>query len=210
MIQALAVSPVRLGDLVAERIAEAIMDGTLPAGSRVRDGELATQLGVSRMPVREALQRLQRVGLIETAASRYTRVTEVSPQLARDTSDFAAHLMVSAVRMVLARTTATERAQTAGRIEEIAAGVLAEDDLVTARRMLHELLTERTGNEFLQLIASDLCIAIQRNLSCIEVPLNTCRAAAAENYRALAAAVRDGDGDTAEGLIRRQFALDGV
>jgi DNA-binding GntR family transcriptional regulator len=207
MIEALAITPVRLGDLVAERIADAIMDGTLPAGARVRDSELATQLGVSRMPVREALQRLQRVGLIETAASRYTRVTEVSPQLARDTRDFAAHFMVSAVRMVLARATAAERSQTAAQIEEIADRALAEDDLLAARRMLQELLTERTGNEFMQLAASDLGIAIQRNLSGVEMPLRTPRAAA-ENYRELATAVRDGDGDAAERLIRRQFGLD--
>ena len=47
-----------LGDEVYALLGEAILDGRLSAGERLRDQELAERLGVSRTPVREALQRL--------------------------------------------------------------------------------------------------------------------------------------------------------
>ena len=64
---------------VFEQILDAVNDGTLLPGERISDGELARQLGVSRTPVREALQRLREIGVIEAAASRFTRVAEVTP-----------------------------------------------------------------------------------------------------------------------------------
>ena len=41
--------------------------------------QLAEQFGVSRTPVREALQRLREIGVIEASASRFTRVADVTP-----------------------------------------------------------------------------------------------------------------------------------
>jgi len=55
-----------------------IMEGELRPGEKLLDKELANHLGVSRTPVREALRRLEDKGLVETAANRWTRVTEVS------------------------------------------------------------------------------------------------------------------------------------
>lgn len=51
-----------------------IIEGILKPGEAIKDLTLAASLGVSRTPVREALQRLSDEGLIETASSRYTRV----------------------------------------------------------------------------------------------------------------------------------------
>lgn len=64
---------------VFEQILTAVNDGSLLPGERVNDGELAKQLGVSRTPVREAIQRLREIGVIEASASRFTRVAEVTP-----------------------------------------------------------------------------------------------------------------------------------
>jgi DNA-binding transcriptional MocR family regulator len=66
-----------LSDEVYKRIGAAILEGTLPAGVRLRDVDLAAaQLGISRTPVREAPQRLEHFGLVEIAVGRYTRVSE--------------------------------------------------------------------------------------------------------------------------------------
>lgn len=51
-----------------------IIDGTLEPGEQIRDVDLAESLGLSRMPVREALLRLVGEGLIEVSANRWTRV----------------------------------------------------------------------------------------------------------------------------------------
>jgi DNA-binding GntR family transcriptional regulator len=66
--------------LIFNTLLAAIHDGTLLPGERISDGRLAEQFQVSRTPVREALQRLRDLGLIEASASRYTRVASVTPQ----------------------------------------------------------------------------------------------------------------------------------
>lgn len=51
--------------LIEERLRAAILDGRLPCGMAVRQQELATLFGVSRMPVREALRQLEAQGLLK-------------------------------------------------------------------------------------------------------------------------------------------------
>jgi DNA-binding GntR family transcriptional regulator len=50
--------------IIEERLRTAILDGSLPTGTAVRQQELATLFGVSRMPVREALRQLEAQGLL--------------------------------------------------------------------------------------------------------------------------------------------------
>ena len=52
-------------DQVYSMIHEAIMNGELPAGSRLRVRDLAEQVGTSVLPVREAIRRLEEAGLAE-------------------------------------------------------------------------------------------------------------------------------------------------
>jgi DNA-binding GntR family transcriptional regulator len=66
-------------DLVYGRVLAAIQDGGLTPGERLIDLELAAELGVSRAPVRDALQRLRMVGVVETVAGHYTRVAVIDP-----------------------------------------------------------------------------------------------------------------------------------
>ena len=207
MIETLELSPTRLSDVVAERIADAIIDGTIPAGARVRDHELAQQLGVSRMPVREALQRLQRVGLIETAASRYTRVTEVTPELADSTRRFSGHYLVSLVRMAIGAVDPSERATAARSIDDLARRLDETGDVVAARRDLHILLVALASNSFMSVMASDIGIAIQRNLRGTHLPIETASALAA-SFRELREAFLAGDADEAERIAREQYGID--
>jgi DNA-binding GntR family transcriptional regulator len=52
-------------DLAYEALLTDILAGTIPIGRRIREEEVAAQVGVSRTPVREALRRLQAEGLVE-------------------------------------------------------------------------------------------------------------------------------------------------
>ena len=54
----------QLKDAVYAQILEKILDGTLPAGYALREGELAARFGVSKTPLRDALVRLQAEGLV--------------------------------------------------------------------------------------------------------------------------------------------------
>jgi DNA-binding GntR family transcriptional regulator len=66
-----------LAEQVAESIIAAIADGTLAYGQRVLETEIARQLGVSRIPVREALKTLAAQGLLAVAPHRGARVAEL-------------------------------------------------------------------------------------------------------------------------------------
>lgn len=65
-------------------IRRAIVTGALAPGDVVRDGDLAERLGLSRAPVREALQRLAGDGLVQSKPQSHTRVTPLVPRDVRD------------------------------------------------------------------------------------------------------------------------------
>src|SRR3954464_8780756 len=75
-------------DLLRDRayvaLRDAIVDGTLEPGERLRDQELCEWLGLSRTPVREALARLEQDGLVETAPRRFTRMPTLARRAAGD------------------------------------------------------------------------------------------------------------------------------
>ena len=60
----------------------AIVTGDLAPGARIRDTDLAAQLRISRMPVREALKRLEAEGLVESVPNRETRVAPIRAERA--------------------------------------------------------------------------------------------------------------------------------
>lgn len=69
---------------VYERLRELIVDGRLAPGARIIETEVATRLGVSRTPVRGALQRLQQEGyVVDSPMLRQTRPT-VAPLTSED------------------------------------------------------------------------------------------------------------------------------
>jgi DNA-binding GntR family transcriptional regulator len=78
------ISRVPLRDEVYRQVLERVQRGDLPAGSRIRDVALAAQLGVSRTPIREALLRLVREGVLETSPGRGFRVRGFDPAEVRE------------------------------------------------------------------------------------------------------------------------------
>ena len=67
-------------DDVYQSLREWIVRGDLEPGEKLKDKELAAQLGVSRTPVREALRKLENEGLVETSANRWTKVAPITIQ----------------------------------------------------------------------------------------------------------------------------------
>jgi DNA-binding GntR family transcriptional regulator len=67
----------RARQVVFDQIADWIEVGQLAPGETIKDAELAEYFGTSRTPVREALQMLEQLGLVETHPGRSTKVTDV-------------------------------------------------------------------------------------------------------------------------------------
>ncbi len=83
-----------LSDEVADSLRESIRSGALPPGARLVERDIAARLGVSRIPVREAIQRLAEEGLVRKLAHRGTFV--YSPSAAEIEQ-------ISSLRVVLER-----------------------------------------------------------------------------------------------------------
>ena len=69
---------------VADVIRWRIIDGSMPAGSRLREERISTEMGISRGPVREALRLLEQDGLAASEAYRGSVVVGVSTRELRD------------------------------------------------------------------------------------------------------------------------------
>src|SRR5689334_8813336 len=93
----------RLADTVAERLREAIQSGHYPPGARLVERTLARQLSVSHIPIREALTRLEKEGIVVRHPRRGARVAELSPRLLDEISTLRAVLEGFVARRVQER-----------------------------------------------------------------------------------------------------------
>ena len=83
---------------VYRRLREAIVDGELRPGERLRDGELAESLGTSATPVRHALTRLIEQGLVEMHRNGSTRVAPLDLDRIRDAIALFGDTWIGSVR----------------------------------------------------------------------------------------------------------------
>jgi DNA-binding GntR family transcriptional regulator len=197
-----------LGDEVYTRVGEAILDGTLAPGQRLRDHDLADWLGVSRTPVREALQRLERVGLVEVSPHRYTRVSVPNSKAQADTLEFVAYLMGNAARMAVAHATDEALGEALAQLEVVIEASRADDHsaLLHASHAFFALLTRATGNVAILRFMREAELAIRRNITAWH-PLIECPLGRTSTYEEFRDALTRRDGARAEALLRRLHGL---
>jgi DNA-binding GntR family transcriptional regulator len=87
-----------LRDQAYQEILDRVHRGELEPGSRVRDTSLAGQLGISRTPVREALIRLSREGVLAADMGRGFSVCRLDPVEMREAGAILSNLEVLALR----------------------------------------------------------------------------------------------------------------
>lgn len=78
--------------LVQETLRKRILSGAYAQGERLVEGDLAEEMGVSRIPVREALRALAAAGLVRIEPRRGASVASLSPEHARDIVEVRATL----------------------------------------------------------------------------------------------------------------------
>lgn len=189
-----------LAEEVFAHIASRIIDGTLAPGQRIRDVKVAEELHVSRTPVREALQRLERLGMVTMYPSRYTEVTSVTPEVVTQTLEFAGYQAGVTTRMALARIDDAERAHLADLVEEMYTAQVGSD-ISRTRWAVFSYLSDRCGNAQQRLLLQDAGITLFRNLRDWAIPEGD-KERMQQIYRDFRDAVLDGDGDRAESLAR--------
>jgi DNA-binding GntR family transcriptional regulator len=90
-------------DRAYERLVEAIADGTLAPGQRVRQEELGRALGVSRQPISHALQLLKQQKLVEENGRRGLIVSEIDAARVRELYQVRSALDALAARLAAER-----------------------------------------------------------------------------------------------------------
>jgi DNA-binding GntR family transcriptional regulator len=145
-----------LADLAYERLTDALLSGELAPGDRLVQEALAVRLGISRTPVREALQRMEREGTIRAGEGR----GYVVPDL---TSTDIGHLyeVREAVEGQAARLVAARAASSVDDIEATlrrlsSAAGSSGPEVFQANRLAHRAVVEASGNPFLLELFDDL------------------------------------------------------
>ena len=153
-----------LRDGVYRRLRDAIVDGTFEPGEVLKDGELATWLGVSRTPVREALLRLAEGGLVVATPGRSTRVSTLDLRTVREARDVVAAMHELAVREAVpeldgddieAMREANARFRAALEAADVDAALRADDDL-------HRVPVSVSGNRSLAAVLDQFTPVVRR------------------------------------------------
>ena len=95
-------------DLIADALREAIVRGIFQEGQSLRQDEIATQFGVSRIPVREALRQLEAEGLVTLHLNRGAMVSALSPAEAQEIFEIRSALEVKAIQLAIPKLTPSD------------------------------------------------------------------------------------------------------
>ena len=192
----------QLSEVVAARLREQILKRDFKPGERLVEGRLAEVLGVSRIPVREALRLLAAEGLVEITPRRGATVASLSRDLAHEMVEVRATL-----EGLNARLAARHRDPKilAGIQEVLAAGSGAAqegelDQLVALNARFHDLLAAAGNNSIL----GDMMRSLRDRTSLVFNPLDVTVARQTwEEHAAILHAVASGDEDLAALLATR-------
>src|SRR4029079_17503775 len=136
-------------DFVYESLRDAISDGRIAGGERVREEEVARNLGVSRTPVRVALQRLQQRGILVHGPGRGLVVAQLGHEQVVELYAMREILEGSAARFAAQHATAGEIA-TLYQLQEELRTAEGDDMLhITLNRRFHQAIYEAAHNRYL-------------------------------------------------------------
>lgn len=105
--------------VIEEKLRNAIIDGSLPSGTAMRQQELATLFGVSRMPVREALRQLEAQSLLRVETHKGAVVAPLITEDAVDAYALRILLESEALRLSIPLLTEQDLATARGYIEQL-------------------------------------------------------------------------------------------
>jgi DNA-binding GntR family transcriptional regulator len=149
--------PSALIDRAYERLVEAIADGTLAPGQRIRQEELGRMLGVSRQPISHALRMLKQQKLVEENGRRGLTVSMVDPARVRELYQVRTALDALAARLAAERIAErkVDAAQRRAAQRALAAGLaLAQDApvlaFIHADVAFHTALYRLSGNRAIE------------------------------------------------------------
>ncbi len=196
-----------LAEQIAARLSERIVSGDYAPGQRVMEQAIADEFVVSRGPVREALRLLEKDGLVTILPRRGAQITNLSIEEVRECFDIRAMLnglrdrsiAEDPQRMRILPSLEEEVAKLARYAREPGPGL----DYVATVSRIDALLSRALRNRRLKTILDSLML---QTLRYRQLGLSTPqrRKQSVQNWQNLVAAIRDGDGETAERIARQR------
>ena len=149
MMTTMTIATTTAAAAAADLIRQAIIDGRVPPGHRLKEEELAQQLGISRTPVREALLVLQSEGLVEAAPNRGATVRAYETSDLEDMYELRALLEGNAAGRAATRVTPEQLEKLRESCTRFQ-GLLDGEDvqaLVLENAVFHETILEAASSE---------------------------------------------------------------
>jgi DNA-binding GntR family transcriptional regulator len=198
-----------LKDAAYEKIKHRLLNDDYPPGSFLSERQLAENLGMSKTPVKAALERLEAEGYIAVSPQQGIVVRELSVQEIADQYEIRAALESYTLRTVAGRLTPVQVAQVRANLRaqaklrgtgDVAAGVEAD-------AAFHTQFVEFLGNREILRVVVQLREKMQRVVTQV-FRLSPGRIEASyDEHAAIAAAVIDGKGAQAAELVVRHLEL---
>lgn len=188
--------------LIARQLRRAIGEGDLVPGQQLNEAELSRRLGVSRGPLREAMQRLTQEGLLVSIRNRGVFVIEVTDDDVRDM-----YLARTAVERAAAARTIQVHAEHAGEqllevVQAMTAAVARNDTdaLTEADVDFHALLVALAGSPRLSRMHTTLMVETRMCITALESRYSS-HAFRLDEHRDIAEAIGRSDVERADRLL---------
>ncbi len=198
---------VTFASMVGERVRSDIIDGTLQPGSQLNEVELASSFGVSRGPVREALQRLIQEGLLRSEPHRGVFVPTMSEDDIDDIYLAREALETAAVR----RITGTGRSESAYKtldrvVRAMRKAEEVQDWQAVAGRDLdfHTQLVSAAGSPRLERMFTTVISETRLCLGLLTGRYDA-RDDLVDEHRGIADLIRDDDTEAAVAVLKKHF-----
>lgn len=147
--------------VIAEELREAILNGELQAGDKLKQEEIAQRFESSLIPAREALRNLESEGLVTFITNKGAFVSELSLEKVRDIFETRIFIELGALELSIPSLTSEDFKQAEAVVtrldQDVSGKALSEDN-----QLFHSILYSRCGNAFLLELISNLHRNIER------------------------------------------------
>ena len=197
-------------DIIADELEDLIVDGSFASGERLDEVQLAERFGVSRTPIREALQRLTLSGLLVQYPRRGVFVRQPGPVELVEMFEVMAELEAAAARFAALRISD----EALGELERINAACRASVDAQDTdayyrdNETFHRVIYAQSGNAFLE----QECQRLHRRLKPfrrLQLRLRGRLGQSMAEHEEIVAALVAGEGERAAAAIRAHVAVQG-
>jgi len=197
-----------LRDLAYDDIRDAILSGALAPGQRVKERDVAEQMGISTTPVKEALRRLEQEGLVVSQPRRGAVVSTLVQIPVEEIEEIRGTLEAMAARLAATRMTDAELARLQAIVDEMTRLTLEMREPQTRIEdvsVFHKLIRDGSRNAFISRFVETLTPFERVHRPEYLDPDEAKRIL--REHQAIAAALVARDANTAERLMAEHFAV---